>query len=555
MAINIEEISQIIRKQVEDYDKQIEVTESGTVITSSDGTARVYGLENAMQGELLAFPNDVYGLVLNLEEDNVGCALLGDAQKVCEGDIVKRTGRIASVPVGEGLIGRVVNALGQPIDGLGPITAAETRPVDIKAPGIIARQSVSEPLQTGIKALDALVPIGRGQRELIIGDRKTGKTAVAIDAIINQKDTGVICIYVAIGQKQSTVAQVVENLRKHDALKYTIVVSATASESAPLQYLVPYSGCTMGEYFRDNGKHVLVVYDDLSKQAVAYRQLALLLRRPPGREAYPGDVFYLHSRLLERAAKLREDWIVVSKSDPDTTEVGVDGKIYAGKEGKKEAEKAAEERGGFCKVIRHPKTGGSLTALPIIETQAGDVSAYIPTNVISITDGQIFLDTDLFNAGTRPAINVGISVSRVGGSAQIKAMKQVAGSLKLDLSTYRELESFAQFGSDLDPVTQANLARGSRLTEILKQGQYVPMPVEKQIMSIYAATNNWLKDYPLSVVKRYEEELLTYVEANHKDILDEIRTEKKISDALKERMNNALEKFKSTFDPNKKVSL
>ena len=555
MAINIEEISQIIRKQVEDYDKQIEVTESGTVITSSDGTARVYGLENAMQGELLAFPNDVYGLVLNLEEDNVGCALLGDAQKVCEGDVVKRTGRIASVPVGEGLIGRVVNALGQPIDGLGPITAAETRPVDIKAPGIIARQSVSEPLQTGIKALDALVPIGRGQRELIIGDRKTGKTAVAIDAIINQKDTGVICIYVAIGQKQSTVAQVVENLRKHDALKYTIVVSATASESAPLQYLVPYSGCTMGEYFRDNGKHVLVVYDDLSKQAVAYRQLALLLRRPPGREAYPGDVFYLHSRLLERAAKLREDWIVVSKSDPDTTEVGVDGKIYAGKEGKKEAEKAAEERGGFCKVIRHPKTGGSLTALPIIETQAGDVSAYIPTNVISITDGQIFLDTDLFNAGTRPAINVGISVSRVGGSAQIKAMKQVAGSLKLDLSTYRELESFAQFGSDLDPVTQANLARGSRLTEILKQGQYVPMPVEKQIMSIYAATNNWLKDYPLSVVKRYEEELLTYVEANHKDILDEIRTEKKISDALKERMNNALEKFKSTFDPNKKVSL
>lgn len=555
MAINIEEISQIIRKQVEDYDKQIEVTESGTVITSSDGTARVYGLENAMQGELLAFPNDVYGLVLNLEEDNVGCALLGDAQKVCEGDVVKRTGRIASVPVGEGLIGRVVNALGQPIDGLGPITAAETRPVDIKAPGIIARQSVSEPLQTGIKALDALVPIGRGQRELIIGDRKTGKTAVAIDAIINQRDTGVICIYVAIGQKQSTVAQVVENLRKHDAMKYTIVVSATASESAPLQYLVPYSGCTMGEYFRDNGKHVLVVYDDLSKQAVAYRQLALLLRRPPGREAYPGDVFYLHSRLLERAAKLREDWIVVSKSDPDTTEVGVDGKIYAGKEGKKEAEKAAEERGGFCKVIRHPKTGGSLTALPIIETQAGDVSAYIPTNVISITDGQIFLDTDLFNAGTRPAINVGISVSRVGGSAQIKAMKQVAGSLKLDLSTYRELESFAQFGSDLDPVTQANLARGSRLTEILKQGQYVPMPVEKQIVTIYAATNNWLKDYPLSVVKRYEEELLTYVEANHKDILDEIRTEKKISDVLKERMNEALEKFKSTFDPNKKVSL
>lgn len=553
MAINIEEISQIIRKQVEDYDKQIEVTESGTVITSSDGTARVYGLENAMQGELLAFPNDVYGLVLNLEEDNVGCALLGDAQKVCEGDVVKRTGRIASVPVGEGLIGRVVNALGQPIDGLGPITATETRPVDIKAPGIIARQSVSEPLQTGIKALDALVPIGRGQRELIIGDRKTGKTAVAIDAIINQKNTGVICIYVAVGQKQSTVAQVVENLRKHDAMKYTIVVSATASESAPLQYLVPYSGCTMGEYFRDNGKHVLVVYDDLSKQAVAYRQLALLLRRPPGREAYPGDVFYLHSRLLERAAKLREDWIVVDNSASDTTENGVDGKIYAGKEGKKEAQKEAEARGSNYKVMRHPKTGGSLTALPIIETQAGDVSAYIPTNVISITDGQIFLDTDLFNAGTRPAINVGISVSRVGGAAQIKAMKQVAGSLKLDLSTYRELESFAQFGSDLDAVTQATLARGSRLTEILKQGQYVPMSVEKQIVSIYAATNNWLKDYPLNVVKRYEEELLTYFDANHKDILNEISKEHKLSDDLKARMDKALDKFKSTFDPSKKA--
>ena len=552
MAINIEEISQIIRKQVENYDKQIEVTESGTVITSSDGTARVYGLENAMQGELLAFPNDVYGLVLNLEEDNVGCALLGDAQKVCEGDVVRRTGRIASVPVGEGLIGRVVNALGQPIDGLGPIVSSESRPVDIKAPGIIARQSVSEPLQTGIKALDALVPIGRGQRELIIGDRKTGKTAVAIDAIINQKDTGVICIYVAVGQKQSTVAQVVENLRKHDAMKYTIVVSATASESAPLQYLVPYSGCTMGEYFRDNGKHVLVVYDDLSKQAVAYRQLALLLRRPPGREAYPGDVFYLHSRLLERAAKLREDWLVVNKSDSDTTERGVDGKVYAGKEGKKEAEKVASNMGTTYKVIRHPKTGGSLTALPIIETQAGDVSAYIPTNVISITDGQIFLDTDLFNAGTRPAINVGISVSRVGGAAQIKAMKQVAGSLRLDLSRYRELESFAQFGSDLDAVTQATLASGSRLTEMLKQGQYVPMPVEKQIVSIYAATNNWLKDYPLNVLKRYEEELLTYVEANHKDVLDDIRTKKVLDDDLKARLDKLLDRFKSTFDATKK---
>ncbi|MBR4985014.1 MAG: F0F1 ATP synthase subunit alpha [Proteobacteria bacterium] len=552
MAINIEEISQIIRKQVEDYDRQIEVSESGTVITSSDGTARVFGLENAMQGELLAFPHDVFGLVLNLEEDNVGCALLGDAHLICEGDVVRRTGKIASVPVGEGLIGRVVNALGQPIDGLGPITATETRPVDIKAPGIIQRQSVYEPLQTGLKALDALVPVGRGQRELIIGDRKTGKTAVAIDAIINQKDTDVYCIYVAIGQKQSTVAQVVETLRKHDAMKYTIVVSATASESAPLQYLVPYVGCTMGEYFRDNGKHVLVIYDDLSKQAVAYRQLALLLRRPPGREAYPGDVFYLHSRLLERAAKMREDWIIVSSGAPEGTDTGVDGKVYPGERGKEEAEEEAARRGSTYKVVRHPKSGGSLTALPIIETQAGDVSAYIPTNVISITDGQIFLDTDLFNAGTRPAINVGISVSRVGGAAQVKAMKQVAGTLRLDLSTYRELESFAQFGSDLDAVTQATLARGERLTEILKQGQYVPMPVEKQIMSIYAATNNWLKEYPLSVVRRYESEMLTYVETNHADILSDIRSKKKLDDDLKARMDKALESFKASFDPSKK---
>lgn len=553
MAININEISQIIRKQVEDYDKQVDVTESGTVITSSDGTARVYGLENAMAGELLAFPNDVYGLVLNLEEDNVGCALLGDAQKVSEGDEVRRTGRIASVPVGDGLIGRVVNALGQPIDGLGPIVATETRPVDIKAPGIISRQSVYEPLQTGLKALDALVPIGRGQRELIIGDRKTGKTAVAIDAIINQKDTEVYCIYVAIGQKQSTVAQVVETLRKHDALKYTIVVSATASESAPLQYLVPYVGCTMGEYFRDNGKHVLVIYDDLSKQAVAYRQLALLLRRPPGREAYPGDVFYLHSRLLERAAKMREDWIIVDSGAPETVEAGVDGKVYAGAKGKEEAESVAKTMGAAYKVVRHPKSGGSLTALPIIETQAGDVSAYIPTNVISITDGQIFLDTDLFNAGTRPAINVGISVSRVGGAAQIKAMKQVAGTLRLDLSSYRELESFAQFGSDLDPVTQAQLARGSRLTEILKQGQYVPMPVERQVVSIYAATNDWLKDYPLSCVARYERELLSFIETNHPDLFQDIRKEKKLTDELKDRLNKVLESFKGTFDPDRKL--
>ncbi|MFA5623700.1 MAG: F0F1 ATP synthase subunit alpha [Bradymonadales bacterium] len=553
MAINIDEISQIIRKQVENYDQQVEVTETGTVITSGDGIARVFGLENAMQGELLAFPNDVFGLVLNLEEDNVGCALLGESHLIREGDVVKRTGRIAEIPVGMNLVGRVINVLGQPIDGLGPINAIESRKVDVKAPGIIRRQSVYEPLQTGLKALDALVPIGRGQRELIIGDRKTGKTAVAIDTIINQKNTDVYCIYVAVGQKQSTVVHVVETLRKHNALDYTIVVSATASDSAPLQYLAPYVGCTMGEYFRDNGMHVLVIYDDLSKHAVAYRQLALLLRRPPGREAYPGDVFYLHSRLLERAAKMREDWIVVEGDASSEKEVGVDKKVYVGATGKKEAEEEAKRRGSTFRAQRLPKTGGSLTALPIIETQAGDVSAYIPTNVISITDGQIFLDADLFNAGMRPAINVGISVSRVGGAAQIKAMKQVAGTLKLDLSQFRELESFAQFGSDLDAVTQAMLARGERLTEVLKQGQYVPMPVEKQIISIFAATNNYLKDYPIRVIKRYESELLRYIETSHEAILREIREEQKISDALRAKLEASLKAFAETFDPEAKV--
>ena len=496
MAINIEEISQIIRKQVEDFDREIEVTESGTVITSSDGTARVYGLENAMEGELLAFPNDVYGLVLNLEEDNVGCALLGDAHLVCEGDVVRRTGRIASVPVGEALVGRVVNALGQPIDGMGPIARAETRPVDIKAPGIISRQSVYEPLQTGLKALDALVPIGRGQRELIIGDRKTGKTAVAIDAIINQKDTDVYCIYVAIGQKQSTVAQVVETLRKHDAMKYTIVVSATASESAPLQYLVPYVGCTMGEYFRDNGKHVLVIYDDLSKQAVAYRQLALLLRRPPGREAYPGDVFYLHSRLLERAAKIiSQEEVAREMNDlPDSLK----GKV---------------------------KGGGSLTALPIIETQAGDVSAYIPTNVISITDGQIFLDTNLFNQGNRPAIDVGISVSRVGGNAQVKAMKKVAGTLKIDQAQYRELEAFTKFSGDMDPVTALTIDKGQKNTRLLVQPQYSPMPVEKQIAILYCGTHGLLRNVPLDKVSEFERNFLESLEMNYRmEVLDVLKT-------------------------------
>ena len=545
MAINIEEISQIIRKQIENYDKRVEVSETGTVISTGDGIARVYGLENAMAGELLEFPNDVMGMVLNLEDDNVGVALLGEAQLIREGDPVKRTGLIAEVPVGMALVGRVVNALGQPIDGLGPLDTTESRNVEVKAPGIIDRQSVYEPVQTGIKALDALVPIGRGQRELIIGDRQTGKTAVAIDTIINQRDTDVYCIYVAIGQKQSTVAQVVDVLRKHGAMEYTTVVAATASTMAPLQYLAPYSGCTMGEWFRDNGKHALIIYDDLSKQAVAYRQLALLLRRPPGREAYPGDVFYLHSRLLERAAKMREDWIIVAEDAPADTEKGVDGVIYKGDHEKKIAAKKLKDG---QKLMMHPKTGGSLTALPIIETQAGDVSAYIPTNVISITDGQIFLETDLFNAGVRPAINVGISVSRVGGAAQQKSMKQVAGTLKLDLAQYREMEAFAQFGSDLDAVTQALLARGERLTELLKQGQYEPLAVERQITVIYAATKGWVKDYAVDVLRRYESELLTYMDTHYSDLLAAIRKAGKLNDDLMSKLNEALEGFKKEFE-------
>jgi F-type H+-transporting ATPase subunit alpha len=439
MSIRVEEISRIIRKQIEDYDKKVEVSETGTVLSAGDGIARIYGLEEAMAGELIEFPNGVQGMILNLEEDNVGAALLGAATLVKEGDEVRRTGRIVDVPVGEALLGRVVNALGEPIDGMGELDAAHRRQIEIKAPGIMPRQSVAEPLQTGLKSIDSMVPIGRGQRELIIGDRQTGKTAVAIDTIINQRNTDVHCIYVAIGQKQSTVAQVVDKLKKHNAMEYTTVVAASAAELAPLQFLAPYTGCTMGEYFRDNGKHALIIYDDLSKQAVAYRQLSLLLRRPPGREAYPGDVFYLHSRLLERAAKMNDS-----------------------------------------------RGGGSLTALPIIETQAGDVSAYIPTNVISITDGQIFLESDLFNSGIRPAINVGLSVSRVGGSAQTKAMKKVAGTLRLDLAQYREMAAFAQFASDLDKATQQLLARGQRLTELLKQAQYKPMATEHQVLIIYA---------------------------------------------------------------------
>jgi F-type H+-transporting ATPase subunit alpha len=497
-AIRPEEISSLIKERIANYQSEIEVVDVGTVIQVGDGIARVHGLEKAMAGELLEFQNGVMGMVLNLEEDNVGVVILGPFLGIKEGDTVKRTGRIMEVPVGEALLGRVVNPLGQPLDGLGPINTTEFRPVESPAPGVMARKSVHEPLQTGIKAIDAMIPIGRGQRELIIGDRQTGKTAVAIDTIINQKGQNMICIYVAIGQKQSTVANVVETLRKHGALEYTIVVSATASDPAPLLFLAPYAGVTMGEYFMYKGQHVLCVYDDLSKQAAAYRELSLLLRRPPGREAYPGDVFYLHSRLLERAAKLSD-----------------------------------------------AMGAGSLTALPFIETQAGDVSAYIPTNVISITDGQIFLETDLFNAGQRPAVNAGISVSRVGGAAQIKAMKKVAGPLRLELAQYRELAAFAQFGSDLDKATQARLNRGQRLVEILKQGQYEPMPVEKQVVIIYTATKGFLDDIPVEDVRRFEKEFLSYVESNKPELLEHIRTTKDLPD--EKDLNAAIEEFKKGF--------
>jgi F-type H+-transporting ATPase subunit alpha len=499
MAVELraEEISQIIKQQIRDYEKKVEVAETGTVLSIGDGIARVHGLEKVMAGELVEFSVDgIMGMVLNLEEDNVGVAVLGEDFKIREGDQVKRTGRIVQVPIGDALVGRVVNALGQPVDGKGPIAAKEFRNIEVKAPGIVARQSVKEPLQTGLKAIDGMIPIGRGQRELIIGDRQTGKTAVAIDTIINQKGQGVTCIYVAIGQKKSTVAQLVDRLAHYGAMDYTIVVSAPASEPAPLQFLAPYCGCTMGEYYRDSGRHALVIYDDLSKHAVAYRQLSLLMRRPPGREAYPGDVFYLHSRLLERAAKM------------------------------------SDERGG-----------GSLTALPIIETQAGDVSAYIPTNVISITDGQIYLETDLFYSGVRPAINVGLSVSRVGGAAQIKAMKSVAGKLRLDLAQYRELAAFAQFGSDLDKATRDQLARGARLVELLKQSQYQPMPVEEQVAIIYVGTRGYVDQCPVESLARYQEELLRFLKDRHPRVLDAIRTKKVLDAEVEGALRPALEDF------------
>jgi F-type H+/Na+-transporting ATPase subunit alpha len=500
MEIGTAEISRIIKEQIQNYDKAVEVQEIGTVLSTGDGIARIYGLDKVAAGELLEFPHDIYGVALNLEEDNVGAALFGETHMIKEGDTVKRTGRIAEVPVGKALVGRVVNALGEPIDGRGPIDTKDRRRIEIKAPGIVARQPVKEPLQTGLKAIDAMIPIGRGQRELIIGDRQTGKTAVALDTIINQKGGNVVCIYVAIGQKRSTVAQVVDKLRESGAMDYTIVVCATASESAPLQYIAPYSGCTMGEHIRDNGGHALLIYDDLSKHAVAYRQLSLLLRRPPGREAFPGDVFYLHSRLLERAAKL------------------------------------SDARGG-----------GSLTALPVIETQAGDVSAYIPTNVISITDGQIFLESDLFYSGVRPAINVGISVSRVGGNAQIKAMKQVAGTLRLELAQYREMAAFAQFGSDLDQATQRQLSRGSRLVELLKQGQYEPLPVEKQILVIFAGTNGFVDELPVTALKKYEQELYSFVESKHPDLFADILKKRELDNDLRTKLTKVMEEFKGIF--------
>ncbi|MCL2102868.1 MAG: F0F1 ATP synthase subunit alpha [Syntrophorhabdaceae bacterium] len=500
MQIKADEISRILKERIRDYQAGVTVSETGVVISVGDGIARAHGLDNVMAGELLELPHDVKGIALNLEEDNVGIVLFGSHTKIAEGDVVNRTQRIMSVPVGEAMVGRLVNALGEQIDDRGPIETNEYAAVECIAPGVVDRQPVREPLQTGIKAIDSMIPVGRGQRELIIGDRQTGKTAIAIDTIINQKDTDVICVYVAIGQKRSTVAQVVKTFTEYEVMHKTVVVSASASDPATMQYIAPYSGCAIGEYFRDRGRHVLVVYDDLTKHAAAYREISLLLRRPPGREAYPGDVFYLHSRLLERAAKMSDE-----------------------------------------------KGGGSLTALPIIETQAGDISGYIPTNVISITDGQIFLESDLFHSGVRPAIHVGNSVSRVGGNAQIKAMKQVAGRLRLELAQYREMAAFAQFGSDLDKSTQMQLARGARLVEILKQSQYQPQPVEQQVATIFAATNGFVDGYEVSSLARYEIELTAFIRDKHEALLTEIREQKAISDGLRAKMIAALEEFKGIF--------
>jgi F-type H+/Na+-transporting ATPase subunit alpha len=601
MQLRAEEISQIIKRQIQAIESAPTVAETGTVLTVGDGIARVHGLAQAMAGELVEFQQDtggnghaaahgeLYGMVLNLEQDNVGCALFGESTGVREGSRVKRTGRIIDMPVGDAVLGRVVNALGEPIDGKGPIETKERRRVELKAPGIIARQPVTEPMQTGLKAVDSMIPIGRGQRELIIGDRQTGKTAIAIDAIINNKGKDLICVYVAIGQKMSTVRQVVDKLEQHGAMEYTVIVVAGASEMAPLQFIAPYAGVTIGEFFRDTGRHALCIYDDLSKQAVAYRQLSLLLRRPPGREAYPGDVFYVHSRLLERAAKMAVRRYVVKKGTEvpsgSATFKGVDGKVHVGKQGEESSlaaayhhvdaeltekwEKASgDERkklgqqlndkflASDYEIKNDPWSGGSLTALPVIETQAGDVSAYIPTNVISITDGQIFLESDLFYSGVRPAINVGISVSRVGGNAQIKAMKKIAGTLRLELAQYREMAAFAQFASDLDQKTRAQLERGKRLVEILKQGQYVPQGVERQILIIYAATKGFVDDLPVDVLGRYERELNGYVDSKFPELLGKIVKKKELSDDITAELDKALKQFAGIFmvDDSKKKS-
>ncbi len=548
MEIKVEEISELIKQKIEGFKLDFNKEETGIIISVGDGIARIYGLENVMYNELLEFPHDIYGIALNLEEDSVGSVILGEGHLIKEGDTVKRTGRIISVPAGEALVGRVVNPLGEPLDDLGPIETKIYMPIERLAPGVIARQPVKEPLQTGIKSIDAMIPIGRGQRELIIGDRQTGKTSIAIDTIINQKGQDVICVYVAVGQKQSTVAQVVKTLKDTGAMEYSIVVVAGASEPAALQYIAPYAGCAMGEYFRDHGQHALLVYDDLSKHAAAYREISLLLRRPPGREAYPGDVFYLHSRLLERAAKLHDEYIIVPK-DKKSEKKGVDGKVYEGEFGLNVAKKTLDGMSNKkdLEIRWVPETGGSLTALPIIETQASDVSAYIPTNVISITDGQIYLVPELFNAGQRPAIDVGISVSRVGGSAQIKAMKQVAGRMKLELAQYRELAAFTQFGSELDKATIAQLERGRRLEELLKQKEGVPMAVENQILLIYAGTNGFLDDFRVEAVKLYEEKVLDFVRQNHPDLLREIKEKKKLSDDMMDRLKQALKKFAGEF--------
>ncbi len=553
MQLSADEISSIIKKQIQNFDRAAMVNETGTVLATGDGIARVYGLESVMAGELVEFPGGTFGLTLNLEQDNVGVAILGDGSQVREGDVVKRTGRIADVPVGDALLGRIVNALGQPIDGKGTIDSPHRRRIEVKAPGIIGRQPVKESLQTGIKAIDAMIPIGRGQRELIIGDRQTGKTTIAIDTIINQKNSGVVCVYVAIGQKASTVAQVVEKLKQHGAMDYTIVVIATATEAAPLQFLAPYTGVTIGEYFRDTGRHALCIYDDLSKQAVAYRQMSLLLRRPPGREAYPGDVFYVHSRLLERAAKMGDRYLVVKKGSEvppgNLAFRGADGQVHIGEEGKHLAEASLEAQPNKAEleVKRDPYSGGSLTALPIIETQAGDVSAYIPTNVISITDGQIFLESDLFFSGVRPAINVGISVSRVGGSAQIKAMRKVAGTLRLDLAQFREMAAFAQFASDLDAATRAQLERGKRLVELLKQGQYVPLPVEKQVVIVYAGTQGFTDSLPVESLKQYEEDLYRFVDDKHPELWEQLKAKRELTDDIKKLLEKVLKSFAKKF--------